>query len=343
MSTLPARRHRRVVVPIDLGGSPTACAVRPPLRPRPVADTVAALVAHYAAERRPQPDTPLEVAFFHGGLPTVDLVTAAGGHALRLAVQPADVEREDAEALRRRGLQTVEVEALTLHDAPLRDLRRGYGRARVEGLIRGLKELGFRVGLTLWPGLPGTSHAMAVEDADRAVALRVDFVRLQPALALAGSELAERARQGRWRPMRLGEAVTTVTEMADRLEAGGVQIARIGLQPGSDLPVAAVAGPADPDLRGKVEARRFRKRMQTALHGARHGVPEVLVVHPADLQWAKGTNNANVRALRASLRLDRIELQTDPALARGEVRRRFAAPEPPPSSAGARDGAQGPG
>lgn len=320
------RRQRTVVVPVDLGGSPTPCRVRPPLRRPPDPDTVRALVEHYARERRPAPDTPMEVAFFHGGMPPVPLARAAHPHPLRLSCSPADASREQIEVLRALGLATVEVELLTFQAEVLRDLQRGYSRTHAEAFVRGLKELGLRVGIVLSPGLPGSSHDQALADARRAAGLddpglRADLVRIQPALALHGSGLAALARSGRWRPMSLGEAVTTSLEMVEILEAARVPVARLGLQPGSDLPVRAIAGPVHPNLRGLVQARRFRRRMAAALEDARPGSRAVLRVHPKDLSWAKGTANENVRALRARLQLAELALETDAGLPRGAIAR----------------------
>lgn len=318
------RRKRRTVVPIDLGGSPTACAVRPPLRPPPSPETVAALVEHYRVERRPGPDSNLEVAFFHGGVPDAALVEAAAPYPLRLACSPTDLPRETVEWLVRHGLETVEVEVLTFQSEVLRACRRGYGRSEALSMLRGLKELGLRVGAVLSPGLPGSSHAAALDDARLVAGLdpagvRADFVRLQPALALDGSQLQPLAESGRWIPMDLGQAVTTVAACLDIFDQAGVAVARVGLQPGADLPVQAVAGPVHPNLRALAESRRFRARMGRVLEGRSLGGSVVLRVHPKDLSWAKGTANENIRALRAQHRLRALELETDATIPRGRV------------------------
>lgn len=322
MSTPP--RQRRLLVPVDLGGSPTACLVRPPLRPSPSPELITALVESYRRDRAPHPGAPVEVAFFHGGLPDPAQVAAAGPFPLRLSCPPGDLSRAQVQALARVGLHTVEVEVLTFDEAVLRDCHRGYSATRAQALIRGLKELGLRVGLVLSPGLPGSDHGQALRDASWAAGLvdphlRVDFVRILPALAWQGSGLAERAAAGRWRPMRLGEAVTTCAAMVDLLERAQVPVARLGLQPGPDLPAVVAAGPVHPDLRGLVQARRFRARMAQALGQPAAGSRQALRVHPQDLSWAKGTANANVRALRAGLGLRELRLIADPDLPRGCV------------------------
>lgn len=313
---------RPVIVPVDLGGSPTACHVRPPLRTPPTPALVSALIAHYRAERAPA-GAPLEVAFFHGGTPSDALLQAAEGCAIRVSCSPADLSRAEAARLWDRGVRTLELEALTFHTRTLKLLRRGYAGPMVVTQLTGLRAQGFRLGVTLAPGLPGTSHDLALDDVaqlvDRAEAPRADFVRIYPALALEGSELAALAEDERWTPMHLGEAVTTVVEMTDRLSRLGIAVARVGLQPGQDVPARAVAGPTHPNLRQLVEVRRFRRRMAAALTHVPEGSQVELSVNPRDLAWAKGTANENIRSLRARLSLQGLQVRPDDAVSRGEV------------------------
>lgn len=307
-------------MPVDLGGSPTACRVRPARRPPPAPETLRALVRHYAEERTPPGPVDVVVAFFRGGLPPEGLLDAAAGHPLRLSCNPADLGAATAAALVSRGLARVELEVLSLDPSVLRALRRGHSARRVVRMVAGLRALGLEVGVVLAPGLPGTSHGGALADADRLLdEARPDFVRIHPALALEGSGLASLVRGGAWTPMRLAEAVTTCAALLDRFDAAGVPVIRVGLQPGPDVPDALVAGPAHPNLRGLVEARRFRRRMARALEGHPAELPAVVRVNPRDLSWAKGTGNANPRALRAALGLRALAVEPDPAVERGRV------------------------
>ena len=100
---------------------------------------------------------------------------------------------------------------------------------------------------------------------------------------------------------------------------GGVEVARIGEQPGQDVPVEVVAGPAHPNLRARVEALGFRARMEALLRELPRSHPIALRVHPKDLSWAKGTSGENIRVLRARLRLSGLSLVADASLPRGSV------------------------
>jgi hypothetical protein len=120
--------------------------------------------------------------------------------------------------------------------------------------------------------------------------------------------------------MHLGEAVTTLAEMMDRLEGAGIAVARVGLQPRQDISGSVTAGPAHPNLRQLVEVRRFHQRMAAALCAVPEGSEVELAVNPRDLAWARGTANENVRSLRAQLSLRRLDVLADEAVSRGAVR-----------------------
>ena len=265
----------------------------------------------------------LEVAFFHGGLPERALLEVASGRPLRVATTPADLSPDDLTRLREAGVETLELAILTFEPAVLRACKRGYRSSEACAVIAAAKRAGFRVGLTLSPGLPGSSHADSLADAARLAAepdLRPDFVRILPALALAGSQLATWAAEGRWRPMSLGEAVSTVSQMVDQLEEVDVSVARVGLQAGPDLGGQVQAGPLHPNLRGLVESRRFQHRLRVLLADRPRGSRVVIAVNPADLSWVKGEANENLRAVRAELGLAAVHLATDSAVPRGTVR-----------------------
>lgn len=315
---------KRLVVPVDLGGSPTACAVRSPLRGPPAPETVEALIDHYLTERHPGGDAQAEVAFFHGGLPSDVLLEVCRPHPVRVACSPADLSRAGARRLQAGGVTTIEIELLTFCSDVLRGCSRGYTPGRVRAMLTGLGSLGFRRGGVLVSGLPGSSHHSAVSDArvlagDGRDGARVEFARLLPALAFEGSKLAVWHAQQRWKPMSLGEAVTTTLEQVLVLESAGVEVARVGVQPGQDLSVKVVGGPVHPNLRALVEVRRFRGLMAAALASLPSERSAAVLVNPKDLSWAKGTANENLRALRAALGRPDLEVRPDEQVARGTV------------------------
>ena len=68
-----------------------------------------------------------------------------------------------------------------------------------------------------------------------------------------------------------------------------------------------------------MEARRYRRRRADALRAHPRALPAVLRVNPRDLSWAKGTANANLKALRSALGLRSLSVEPDPGVVRGRV------------------------
>ena len=301
---------KRVIVPCDLGGSPTVCALSPPPKPPQTPEVLDALIASYA-ER----DGRLEVGFYRGGIPSDELFAVARPRPIRLACSPADLDPARVADLAALGVTTLELEVCTMSDRVLWALRRGYDAAHVRLLVAAARNAGLAVGVALVPGLPNHTVEDALDDARFAGI--ADFVRIVPALAIEGSDLAQWAAQGRFQPLDLEAVVAIVSDMVDIVSSLGTAVARVGHQPGPDGLGKVVAGPWHPNLRGLVETRRFRRKMEALAADMRGAGRIQLRVHPKDLSWVKGTSNENVRWLRERLAIEDVELAADETVARG--------------------------
>jgi len=306
------------VVPIPLGCCPDRprCHLCPPPPPPPDATLVRQLVEHYAASRR-SPEQRLGVAFFGGGLPDPPWLEAAGDLPKAVRVRPDLLTRADAAMLPGLGVVSIELDVLTLHGGALREIGRRYGPQLVLEQLAELPRFGLARGAVLAPGLPRTSHADALEDAER-LAPRLDFVRLHPVLVLAESRLREAQMDGQYRPLTLGEAVTTCLAMVEVFERSGVTVTRVGANPGPDGLGRAVGGPRHPSLRQLVDARRTLERLHRELRETPFGDAIVIRCHPADETHTRGPHNDHIRSLRAAHRLVSVTVTPDPALRRGE-------------------------
>lgn len=312
---------RRRVVPIRLGccRELERCLLCAPPRPLPDAALVDASVA---AVRLDDPEAPIEVRFFGGPPPSDALIEACGAHPFTARVRPDLLHRADVTRLRERGIAALELDILTLHDPALREAGRHYRAARVLEMLDALPGLGLpapRLGAVLAPGLPASSAEDARSDANRLVG-RIGTARLHPVLVLKHSRLEAYVQQGRYEPLTLGAAVTICREMADLLEAGGVDVIRIGVQPAHDGVGRAVAGPRHPALRQLVDARRAAARIEAMLGGVRPGTRIDLRCAPADETVTRGPLNAHVRAWRAAFHLADLRVVPDAALPRGAWR-----------------------
>jgi hypothetical protein len=306
---------RKVIVPIDLGGSLHHCVLRPALRGQPSGDLVEAMMHRYR-EDNGRID---EVAYFHGGIPTDGQLTPALGLPIRLGCSPKDLTRAAANRLLSAGLKTVELEFLGFVGPVLRRLRRGYHPSTAEEMVTDLKSKGCRVGITLSPGLPGTRFSDCIQDAHRVVSLGADFVRLCPVLVWKGSTLADWLRQGSYKVLEVDQAVSVLREMISIFDQAEIDVIRVGWQPSQDMGARVVGGPMHPNLRALIEYRRFFDRMSGALAGS-GGRDVRLLVNPKDVSWARGVCGENLRHLRAKLRIPSLEIKASENVPRGQVR-----------------------
>lgn len=309
-------------MPVVLGCCPhpprcLLCGPAPEVPP----ELVAALVEATARDKGP----PTEVRFFGGPPPTAAQLAAAGDLPKAVRVRPDLLSRAEADALVAAGVHAVELDVLSFHDPAVRAVGRAHRAALVREMVEGLRALGLHVGGVLTPGLPGTDHATALADAHAAAIF--DHVRLHPVLVLADAGLRELHERGRYVPLTLGEAVTVCRDMLDVLEGHGVEVVRIGLQPGPDGLGRAVAGPSHPSLRELVEARRTLDGLRELLGETAAGQHVVVRCAPADETRTRGERNQHVRTLRAEFRLASLRILPDPALPRGTHRLEHAVPQ----------------
>jgi len=319
------------IVAIDLGGSPSHCAVAPENRRPHCPETIGALIAS-TRERWPKAD--LEVGFFHGGIPTMAQMTACEGLPMRLSVHPADLSPDNAKGFRDAGGVMIELEAMSFDPHTLRTNLRQYTPDRVRLMAKNLQQMGFKVGVHLVTGLPGADVEGALCDVADICASDppwVDFVRIWPALGFEGAILSRWAQTGAWVPWDLNQTVNVVGQMVEGFDAAGVTVIRLGVQPGQDIPVRAVAGPVHPNLRSKIEARRFSDRIRLALVALFQAAPSqsigavvLVAVNEKDLGWAKGVSNINGRTLTAHFGLTSLRFVSEPCLERGTVRVKVA-------------------
>jgi hypothetical protein len=306
------------VVPVVLGCCPDAprCLICAP-PPKPADGELVRALVHRYREDRANDDPPLRVGFFGGAPPSDDQLDGVDSLPFVARVRPDLLSRADAKRLADRGAVGIELDALTYDDSALKGIGRRYRGSLVDEQLDGIRALGMEPGVVLAPGLPATNHAGAVRDAERASA-RVSFARLHPVLVLARSGLREAHLDGTYKALELGEAVATCRAMLDVFERAGVDVVRIGLNPGPDGAGRAVAGPRHPALRQLVEARRALDVLQGRLVGTRRGSRIAIRCHPADETSTRGPRNQHVRTLRAAYGLAALEVRPDPNLPRGE-------------------------
>jgi len=234
-------------------------------KPPPVEEVESILRMHLSTI--PRENTSIEVGFFGGTFTALPydiqekyLKTAEGyivkGQAdgIRLSTRPDRINQSVLDLLRKYSVKTIELGAQSLNDEVLRLSGRGHTSAYTVKASEMILRNGFRLGLQFMPGLPGDKREYCIDAARLAVSIGAHDARIYPAVVIDGTPLADEYRTGKYHPISLEDAVEWTADMADILEAGGVNIIKIGLHVSEDLVegAAVVTGPFHPQFREMV-------------------------------------------------------------------------------------------
>lgn len=293
---------------------------------------VATAIEEALAWPRRNKEVEVQVAFYGGTftglsrarqaelLSAVAPYLAAGRvHTIRLSTRPDCLTPDDAAFLKNHGVTTVELGVQSMTPAVLALCQRGHTAAEVPRAVAALRQAGLTVGIQLMVGLPGESPASLLASAQAVVALAPDFVRIYPAVVVAGSELAAWHAAGRYRPLSLGRAVVLVARLKALFDAAAIPVVRMGLHDTPGLEGGIVAGPHHPAFGELVRARLLGKQIRARLAAGQGAVRELRLAS-RDQSLLHGRGGGALRQLECGGRLQGVRLCFDPALPRGEVR-----------------------
>ncbi len=216
---------------------------------------------------------------------------------IRLSTRPDAVDGRIVERLLAAGVTTVELGCQSFCDAVLSAAGRGHDSRDAVRSAALLRAAGVRLGIQLMPGLPGGDCREALASLNRALELRPDFLRVYPAVVIAGTGLERLWRNGEYAPLSLDDAVELCADMEVASRNRGVPVIRYGLQANDALSGGRVlAGPYHPAFGQMVKSRLWRRAMARLLpcpQGA-------FGVHPAELSDAIGHRRENLLHFNAA-------------------------------------------
>lgn len=277
----------------------------------------------------------VEVAFFGGSftslphstqesllVPLQPLLASGEVSSVRLSTRPDSLDSGRVGFLCRMGVKTVEMGIQSMDDGVLSMAGRGHDAAAVESAFACLREQGVSVGAQLMPGLPGDTAEKALDSLSRVLEMGPDFIRIYPALVIAGTGLAQLHADGMYQPLTLSAAISLCKVMLHRSLMRGTPVIRIGLQPTADLqrPGTVLDGPWHPAFRQLVESELFYDLVSRLLGGhASEGMFATVVCNPSRVSDVVGQSRANrARFLREQgVRIEGV--RGDPAFSRHEV------------------------
>lgn len=290
------------------------------LQPLPTAGTIRSTIARF---RETSDSTPLEVAFFGGTFtmlprpaqeslldPLQPLIADGTVSSVRLSTRPDAIDREGASFLRDRGVRTVELGVQSLDDYVLAASGRGHSARDVRGAVALLHEASVAVGIQLMPGLPGSSAGSDLASLEEALGLSPAFIRIYPALVIAGTGLAALHEAGRFMPLSLDAAVRLSATMLHRSLATRVPVVRIGLQASDSLsePGKVVAGPYHPAFRQLVESQLCLWLIRKLVGDSGPGARVIVRCAPSRVSDVIGQRRSNLAAMAAAgIVVERVE------------------------------------
>ncbi|TSA55022.1 MAG: tRNA uridine(34) 5-carboxymethylaminomethyl modification radical SAM/GNAT enzyme Elp3 [Dehalococcoidia bacterium] len=180
---------------------------------------------------------------------------------LCIETRPDWCSEDDVRRMLEFGTTRVELGVQTLDDDIYRLVRRGHGSADVADATALLKRHGLKVYYHWMPGLPGSTPSHDLElarllfDDDR---YKPDGIKIYPTLVVAGTELEQWYREGKYTPYSVDEMVGLIADIKNAIP-GYVRIPRVM----RDIPTRfIVAGCRDLSLRSSIREVMKAKGMQ---------------------------------------------------------------------------------
>ena len=278
----------------------------------------------------------IEIAFYGGnftGLAPAEqirLLTLAGRfiasgrvRSIRISTRPDHIDADRLALLKAYRVRTIEIGAQSMVDGILQAARRGHSAADVERAVEAIQREGLAASVHLMAGLPEERREDFESSVERVIRLRPDMVRIHPTLVLAGTLLADRYREGGYKPLSLPDAVARCKSALLRFAEAGIPVIRLGLQstPEIETPGSVLAGPYHPAFRSLVESSIFLDRAASLLSARPvRGQQVVLFSAPCDESRLRGHKNENVLALKRRFGLTGLTIAADPEQEKGTLR-----------------------
>lgn len=206
---------------------------------------------------------PVEVAFFGGSftllpmkqrqqlLESVQPLLDQGlVNGIRISTRPDGLCDAILSFLAEYRVSTIEIGVQSLDNGVLKQSDRGHTATDSIAAIMRVARAGFHTGAQLLPGLPGDTPDKALASLSGVMAAGAGFVRIYPALVLAGTRLAGQYAAGDWQPPALDATIRLCARMLLMAQKAGIPVIRLGLQSDEGLVAGetVLAGPWHPAM-----------------------------------------------------------------------------------------------
>jgi histone acetyltransferase (RNA polymerase elongator complex component) len=226
--------------------------------------------------------------------------------SIRTSTRPDALDEEILDLLKGYRVKTVELGTQSMIDEVLLLAKRGHSSEDTLSAALRLKRWNFEVGIQLMIGLPGDTFDRFLQTLDRIIDLKPDFVRIHPTLVLKGAPLENLWRAGEYSPLSLDEAIQWLKRGLLNLERASISVARVGLQPTTDLERNLLAGPYHPALHQLVDSAILFDMAKHLLQISSNGPQAFFQCHPKEVSNLRGQKNENLLKLKELFKLSEI-------------------------------------
>ncbi len=274
--------------------------------PREVRDEI-----HKWLQRSPALGRRVETAFYGGSFTALPVsrqrellqavqpfLDSGEVQAIRLSTRPDYIDSQSADFLSTYGVQTVELGIQSMSNAVLAASKRGHSVEQSIKAINFLNASKLRIGAQLLLGLPMETMLSTLQGVRRLTTMKIDFVRLYPALVIKGSGLAELYRQHKYRPLTMNQTIALTARISSILSRYHIPVIRIGLPASRELEENLLAGPYHPALGEMVAARIFFNRIREKLRSTTPQEPWQLTISQRDRSIFYGQKKCSLQRLQ---------------------------------------------
>jgi len=266
-----------------------------------------------------------QIAFYGGNFTGIDrdyqseLLNIAqsyvdGGmvNSIRISTRPDYIDTDRLDLLKQYTVSTVEIGAQSMVDEVLHLSGRGHSSEDVRTAVQLLKEKGFETGVHLMVGLPGDTRRRFEYTVEEIIRIRPDTVRIHPTIVFKNTLLSQSYRNGEYQPLTLDGAVDLCKNALLQFQGAGIPVIRLGLHttPEMETNDNIIAGPFHPAFRSLVEGAIFLDKASNLLKSAHlKNTNVVFYVAPRDVSNLRGIKNRNIKILKESFNLTKIDVR----------------------------------
>ncbi len=268
-----------------------------------------------------------QIAFYGGNFTGIDrdyqielldiaqsYVNAGMVNSIRISTRPDYIDDDRIELLTQYNVSTVEIGAQSMVDEVLSASGRGHSSDDIRAAVRLLKGNEIETGVHLMVGLPGDTRKRFEYTVEEIIGLQPDTVRIHPTIVFKDTSLAKTYLEGEYQPTTLDDAVELCKYALLKFQKAGIPVIRLGLHTTKEMETDnnIIAGPFHPAFRSLVEGAIFLDMASDLLKSTdlKDG-DVVLSVAPKDVSNLRGMNNRNIKILKESFNLTKINVRED--------------------------------